>query len=203
MVRCIYCRRWTIEKIRVCRWCTETHRDVWNTILPPESTYANTDMTKLLGAHPRLAKQYQQILSWNPDRKLGLLVHGPTGVGKSRCCWTMLRRMHDAGYSVFGIQATALGNKISEAFFAGHGVKLMQTIGDHDIVFIDDIDKIKTTERVECELFALIERLCSEKRLIITTNLCGDAFEAKFTHSIGAPLLRRLHEFCIPIGMHA
>src|SRR5688572_1498021 len=40
--------------------------------------------------------RYDKVMAWTYGRK-GIVLHGPTGRGKSRCAWELLRREHMAG----------------------------------------------------------------------------------------------------------
>jgi len=70
-----------------------------------------------------------------------------------------------------------------------------------DVLFFDDFGKMKFTERVESELFAVIEkRTANCLPLILTTNFTGETLEERMTLDRGVPLVRRLREFCVDVS---
>jgi DNA replication protein DnaC len=64
-------------------------------------------------------------------------------------------------------------------------------------LILDDFGKNKFSERVEAEIFDLVEyRTSHELPLFITTNETPDTLKARMSADRGEPLLRRLFEFC-------
>jgi len=69
------------------------HRlDEWERLCPPD--FQNTEPHRL----PSPSK-LQRVLAWHFGPR-GLVLHGPTGTGKSRCAWELSRREFLAGRSV-------------------------------------------------------------------------------------------------------
>ena len=65
------------------------------------------------------------------------------------------------------------------------------------LVFWDDFGKARLTERVECELFGIIEaRMAAGLPNIITTNFVGGSLAGNLRPDIGSGLVRRLRECC-------
>jgi DNA replication protein DnaC len=64
------------------------------------------------------------------------------------------------------------------------------------VVLVDDIDKAEFTRRFSSDLFTLIEhRTAWQKPLLVTTNLRSWELEEALGRR-GAPILRRIKEFC-------
>ena len=157
------------------------------------TAYLETDPSKL----PQ--EPLGRVLAWTPDR-VGLLLVGPTGAGKTRCAWLLIHKLAtERGIRPMVFDAVAFTHQCASAFSSGedHGEVWANDIASADLVFLDDVGKFKLTERSEAELFGMVERRFSWKRpLIITTNDDGDSISGRMTGSRGPALVRRLREFC-------
>ncbi len=169
----------------------EEERDLlgqWSFVCPP--LYMDSDVKRL----PE--KPTQQVLAWKFNPK-GLVLIGPTGTGKTRAAFLLLKRLYLEGRSVEVFHGNRFGHECSRKFFDNQGEEWIRDIFVQDVVFFDDLGKFKMTERVEAELFSLIELRVSHLRpIIVTTNFVGESLESKLTSDRGHPLVRRLREFC-------
>ena len=103
------------------------------------------------------------------------------------------------GKRVKAFSCADFGHECAAAFSdAENGLEWFETMVRRPIVFFDDIDKMKLTERVETELFGLIEKRISHcLPVIVTTQLQGQQLAGKFSDSArGEAIVRRLREFC-------
>jgi len=162
----------------------------WSEICPP--TYRETQLSLLPSkdAHTR-------VMQWAFGRT-GLILHGPTGLGKSRSAWLLLRREFDNGRTV-GVLDSAAAFRYAAAF--GQSAAKAERWFDHlttrEILFLDDVFKARLTDSFEQMLFALVEARTSHLRPIIaTTNDTAETLGVRLSEDRGAPLLRRLREFC-------
>ena len=141
------------------------------------------------------------MLAWRYGGR-GLLLHGETGRGKTRAAWLLLRRLHDQGRSITAFDCVSFGHECVRRCRDSHGndehvERWADNLATVPVLFLDDFAKEKLTERVEVELFGLIERRTANcLPIILTTNFVGEALEAKLSPDRGAPLVRRLREFC-------
>jgi len=161
---------------------------VWQSVCPP--LYRMTDPARL--PQDKLA----DVLSWEYGAK-GLLLIGPTGGGKTRAGYLLLRRLLEEGRRIRAFDCVAFGHEVGRQFRGGTGEDFTDALAKAEIVFLDDVGKIPFTERAEAELFALIERRTANLLPIIATlNMTGENLEAKTSQDRGAPMVRRLREFC-------
>ena len=86
----------------------------------------------------------------------------------------------------------------AEEMVAGlSGEAWVERLAKATVLFFDDLGKFKNTERVESELFGLIEERCAWHRpTIITTNTNGAGLAGRMTADRATPLVRRLREYC-------
>ncbi|MCK4625054.1 MAG: ATP-binding protein [Phycisphaerae bacterium] len=164
----------------------------WDKLCPP--LYQVTDVARL----PQ--KQYAEIMEWGYD-SCGLMLIGATGKGKTRCLYELLRRLFlDDGFEVIVFNCVDFGHECVRQFMSSDpdGVTDWLTrLATVDILVLDDLGKAKFTERVESELYGLIEaRTANMLPILATSNFTGDAFAAKLTEDRGMAMIRRLREFC-------
>lgn len=154
--------------------------------------YRQTDPARLP------AVELAQVMNWEPGPE-GLLLLGPTGAGKTRAAWLLLRKLWEQGVRFTAFDAVGFGHQVGARSYE-NAVRFERWVRDlarEPVVFLDDLGKCRLTERGEAELFGLVERRTANGLPIIaTTNLTGGALEAQSSANRGAPLVRRLREFC-------
>lgn len=160
----------------------------WQKICPPG--YQRSDLSRL----PH--KQFERVMGWQVGPR-GLLLIGPTGGCKSRCAWLLVRRLLNDGANIEAFDCMSFAHAATRHFRSGTGEDWIERLCRTDIVFFDDLGKMPFTERVEAELFGLIEyRTSHDLPVIATMNMVGDDLVAKASRDRGEPMVRRLREFC-------
>ena len=159
--------------------------------------YINTDPE-----HPTFPREMlAKVLAWKYGPR-GLVIRGDSRKGKSRCVWQLIKRLVMEGRKVEGMTSSEFARRSSAAWATGHEAvsEWVNTASKAEILFIDDLGKFKLTERVEADLFDIIEnRVANLRPIIITTNFTGDLLEKSFSETFAVPLVSRLREFCEPI----
>lgn len=159
----------------------------WQAICPP--LYQETDVQRLPEASTR-------VLEWE-YQGVGLLLIGPTGLCKTRTAYLLLKRLFDEGKTIRAFGATQFEDQCGQAYGEGNGPSWLQNICEADVVFLDDLGKGVFTQRAEAGLASLVEHRTSHHLPIITTtNLGGAELKNITSENRGAPLIRRLREFC-------
>lgn len=158
--------------------------------------YRQTDPARL--PPDRLAK----VLAWNYGPK-GLLLVGPTGTGKTRCAWLLVRRLFlEERRRVMYFDGIGWGISVAQAYGEPDTTeRWLDRLCRADVLFFDDLFKAKMTEAQEQALYGVFERRAAWLRPIIATmNSTGDMILARMTDNgradRGEPLLRRMREFC-------
>ena len=161
----------------------------WADICPP--LYRDTDPARL----PK--KQLAKVMSWTYGPR-GLLLHGSTGKGKTRCAYQLLHRLHfEEHRRIIAMTATSFSHYCGARFGNQTGEKWIRELSQAEVFFLDDLGKGRLTERAEAELFGLIEaRIADCLPLILTTNATGASLVEQLSPDRGEPLVRRLREFC-------
>ena len=167
----------------------EKREAAWKALCPP--LYQQTDPARL---PDQIAYHNAMSFSYSP---VGLLLVGPTGGGKSRIAWEWLRRAWDEGKSISAFTAVEFSHECGKRFFDGSGEAWIGQVSRAKVLFIDDIGKGRLTDRGESELFGLVEYRTSHLLPIVATmNLSGAGLADRLSEDRGAPLVRRLKEFC-------
>lgn len=162
----------------------------WKSICPP--AYRDTEISKL--PNPDKANE---ILAWNYG-KSGLLLHGKTRKGKSRCAWLLCQKVFMAGKSVKVLDAMA-GFKYAAAF-AHSGKEAQEWVENYcrcGLLFFDDVFKVKLTDSFEAAVFAIVDyRMSHNLPILATLNDTGDTLAARMSSDRGDAFVARLKEMC-------
>ena len=133
------------------------------------------------------------------DGKKGLIVHGPTRKGKTRMVWLLIKRLLAEGATVSAFTSGEFARKTAEAYSEGGSSprEWFKSVTSSDYLFIDDLGKCKLTERVESELFDVVEHVTSRSgKLLVTCNAVGDELASRMSTDRGPAIVSRLREFC-------
>lgn len=138
-----------------------------------------------------------EVLRWRYGPR-GLVMHGATGMGKSRCLYELLKR-EDKNKPTIHILDCRAGYDYAALFAknptaASRWVEKHSTVG---ILALDDIFKVKLTDSFEQAIFC-ITATRTEKGLplIVTCNDVGESIAARMSPDRGPALVRRLRESC-------
>ena len=133
----------------------------------------------------------------------GVVIFGASGAGKTRAMWELLKRVMTVSTEVFCPGKNSFDHRLAAQYRNESAEEWIAGICDTDIVAFDDITKMRMTERVESELFGIIDHRVNHHLPIIVT-VQGDS--TSISKAIGeeksAPIIRRLREFCDPVSVH-
>jgi hypothetical protein len=163
------------------------------------SLFRNTDPA-------RLHAKVRESLEWMPSiDKSGLLLHGTTGVGKSRAVWSIVNRIWMSGYernlnlSFMFIAMRDLEAMIEKSFDEHNHGEVIKKLCTTPLLVIDDLGKERLTSRMATDLFSVIdERANNTRATVITTNFNGSALLERFQgqdRETGVALIRRLKDY--------
>ncbi|MDE2020031.1 MAG: hypothetical protein KGJ13_06835 [Patescibacteria group bacterium] len=162
----------------------------WAAICPP--AYLLTERSKL--PHPTKA---DEVLSWNYG-PTGLILHGKTRRGKTRCAWLLVRKVFETGKSVRVLDSMS-GFQYGGAF-ANSGRDAQDWIDSRaraGLLFLDDVFKVKLTDSFECAVFAIVEyRLSHQLPIVATLNDTGETLASRMSSDRGDAFVARLREMC-------
>lgn len=136
-------------------------------------------------------------LAWKFGER-GLLLYGPTGCGKSRVVWEIVKREIGLGRKVKAVTALELMRypALMMTDF-NEASKYAAELSCVPLLVLDDVFKAKPTERVEELLFAVIdERGQWGRPCLVTLNDTGESLRSRLSADRGPALIRRLREYC-------
>lgn len=146
----------------------------------------------------------RKVKAWAPvEGKCGVIMHGQTGLGKSRAAWWLYNKlwMDNHTDSMF-LQMRKFEAKIAEGFDEKKHSKVIDALISAKVVVLDDLGKERLTPRLETDLFAVMdERTSGLKTTIITTNYTGDTLVDRFnSRETGVAFVRRLRDYFVGIS---
>lgn len=140
------------------------------------------------------------VTGYDPTRRESWLLFGATRVGKTRTAFCLARHFAEAmGRPATFLTMRKLEATIDQSFRNKRHAEELERIIAAPFLVIDDFGKERLTERLAVDIFAIIDERTADRRpTVITTNLTGDALEAKFAAvepNLAAALVARLREF--------
>lgn len=167
--------------------------------------FRDTDIT-------RLHQKVQDALGWKPEGDItGLLLHGTTGVGKTRGIWEVVRRLwaekalKDRQMDYQFLTMRKLEGLIEKSFDDRQHAKMIDGLIETELLILDDFGKERLTQRMASDLFSVIdERSTSRRATIISTNFNGSAILERFDNrdkETGVAMIRRFKDYYKIIGI--
>lgn len=161
-------------------------------------------------AHPRLApfqEQINRVLGYQIGAK-GILASGPTGRGKTRSMWQLMRRLGvdeglDVRYWTASDWFTTLQDQVQYGRDNARG--WIETVAARHVVFIDDLGQEAVQnnkeEWAQGWLFRFLDiRVGAGLPLFVTTNLTAQQIAGNAAGVRAHPLVRRLLDLCEPVN---
>lgn len=138
--------------------------------------------------------------AWNPTLEKPILVlHGPSHVGKTRLAALVLNRLATelrTEPEVFWPGDIAGCVAAAWALGAEHYEELLKRSCVTPLLFLDDLDKSKVTDRTADFVLGVIKaRVRQGFPTVITTNLIGDDLSAQYGPQYGPPLVNELRTY--------
>ena len=141
----------------------------------------------------------RRVYAWNYQPH-GMVLHGVSHRGKTRSVWELLRKIsaENRSLKIIATDGTSWGDECAARFKDNTVYDWLEEQFKADLLFIDDLDKLVHTDRVEAEVFRIFKLRC-ERQLptIFTTNLVEEKLRARFANAeIAAAFLERVFEYC-------
>jgi DNA replication protein DnaC len=146
----------------------------------------------------KLAPQMQTALKeYTPDQSV--LLHGITGTGKTRTAWAMFNKawLHYYPKHSNFLTMRKLEQEIERGFANQNHGDVIERLTSCAVLVVDDLGKERLTQRMESDLFSIIDERTSNKRpTIITTNYNGNGLSDRFSNGeTGSAIIRRLKDY--------
>ena len=152
------------------------------------------------GQNPVMAKARASVEHWRSafEKNVGLLLFGDVGTGKSFAAGCIANALLDQNVPVLMTNFPTILARLSGTFGAER-VDFLASLGDYDLLILDDLGVERSTEYSMELMFSIIDsRYRSGKPLIVTTNLTLD--EIKHPPDLAhARIYDRILERCAPI----
>lgn len=169
------------------------------------SRFKDTEVTRL---HPSM----QMAVLWNPTvGKPGLLMHGTSGIGKTRAAWHIVNRLFlhglDLGYNlpINFMSMRRFEKEMIDSFEERRHGAALESVCRSPFLVLDDLGKERLTSRMATDLFGVIDhRTEHDLPTIVTTNFSGRAFLDRFLpqdKETGLAIARRIRDYFDIHGM--
>lgn len=149
------------------------------------------------------SKPLAKTLAW--DKKTSLLLVGRSGAGKTRTAWELLKAIAPLKSEIAIFDSIGFGRELGRKFKSDEDdvYDWLDRLGrEIPLVFFDDLGKLKFTDRVEAELFGVIDQRHANKLPIIaTTQLSSEELGGAMRDDRGTAMVRRIREMCGEAGM--
>ena len=158
-------------------------------------TFANDN-----GGNPAMVKAHAYVDHWPQafKKNIGLLLFGDVGTGKSFLAGCIANALLDQDVPVLMTNFPSILSRLCGTF-GEDGTAFLDSLGDYDLLIIDDLGVERNTEYALEQMFNIIDsRYRCNKPLIVTTNLKLD--ELKHPPDLAhARIYNRILERCAPI----
>jgi IstB-like ATP binding protein len=174
-------------------------KSAWERLCP--QLYLHTDIARLENDLSQLnydARWPRDVLAWQYGSQ-GLVINGPTGVGKSRVMWLLLRRLLDQEHrTAVVLSAVRFRTALQTAGRDGTTEEFVRRLLRADVLYWDDLGQMHLTGATsEMLLHVVEERTCAEMPILVTTQYSGESMDSQFERKeMGKAIRRRLNEFC-------
>lgn len=211
--RCPGCGGYLAEGLELCTPCKAKRRedqDRAKNISLAQAKAKDDAVQRTIQAFPEVIRETDPaklddrmkavVDAYTPDARESWILFGATRVGKTRTAYCLALRFSQIRHQ----PATFLTMRRFEAlversFRDKRHSEALDAIIEAPFLVLDDFGKEKMTERLAVDLFAIIdERTGNRRPTVITTNLTGDALEAKLAAiepNLASALVARLREF--------
>lgn len=166
-------------------------RQKWESIC--DAAYLGFEMDKL----PEPSRQFAaKVFEWQFGAR-GVGLAGESRIGKTFVITELFRRWHERGKRVKMVLATDFAYAMGDPDQTARR-RMIDDCIDADMLFIDDIAKPKMTDRVETDLFHVLERRKRNLRPVFATlNGGGKTLAAMLSDEGGNAIVNRLrHDVC-------
>ena len=163
----------------------------WSEICP--AAYQGFDLNRLPEASRGVAFN---VLNWQKSEK-GVGMIGDSRAGKTFIMHELARRVFERGGKIKLTSGTEFAYACGSSE-AGERRAMIDSCIAVAHLFLDDIDKMKMTDRVESDFYHVIEqRRRALKPVFVTLNASGAELERMMSDNGGSPIVNRLrHDVC-------
>lgn len=154
-------------------------RAMWEKICPVE--FKAPWMVEMGDEHARI-----KAMQFEGRQKKGMVIHGASGVGKTRIAWLVAKKVAESGLSWLWIDSLD---------YVDTPPKEAMTV---DVLFMDDLGNEHLGQIAETRLLRLLKTRTERHRpIVMTTQHQGETLAKRFRESATAQaVVRRVREFC-------
>lgn len=167
--------------------------------------FHGTDVNRL---HPKM----QDATRWMPTmEKSGMLLHGTSGIGKTRAAWYWVQQCWKGGLTnaynlnFRFLSMMELEERLTASFADYKHSAMLKELCNVPLLIIDDLGKERMTSRMATDIFAIVDqRSMNMSPTIITTNFNSQGLIDRFQpqdKETAIAMVRRLKDYYAIYGM--
>jgi hypothetical protein len=145
----------------------------------------------------------EKLLSWEGYDIPGVFAFGPSGSGKTRTAQLRLRRFIESGLDAMYLRSAEFARELIERTKPGGkggADAWLTSLRRVDVLCLDEVEKLKFSERVQVEFFDLVEvRLSDDLTTLFVGNENPKELAERMGHEFSDAFFRRVCEFCTPM----
>ena len=154
-----------------------------------------TEMNKAVNTTFRFLENFDKLAAMGQ----GLLLYGPTGVGKTFAVACLVNALNDQGVPAVLTSFPAIADWMTEDL--DHRNAKIRQLQDAELLAIDDLGAERSSEYMQETVERIIDaRYRSKKPLIITTNLRPEEMKAP-NNVQRSRIYSRIKEMCVPVAI--
>lgn len=143
-----------------------------------------------------IARKY--VANWKEMKRqhMGYMFWGPVGTGKSFLAGCIANALLNQGV---GVKMTNFNTILNDLFALQEKEEYIQALSKYELLIIDDFGMERNTEYALENIFSVIDRrCCSERPLIITTNLSLTSMKQE-SDLLKKRIYDRVLQMCVPV----
>ena len=169
-----------------------------------QCTFKNFEVDESNKQYFNLAKRYVEKFDEVKSNNLGLLLHGPTGTGKTYLAFCIANELLNRLVPVIAISSISLLNRLKETYkrYGSEGeIEIINSLKNASLLILDDLGAENTTDWAKEKIYEIIDsRYRDKKPIIITTNLSLEQLKEKMAGDDGVyRTYDRIIEMCTPL----
>ena len=155
-----------------------------------QSTYKTWDYNISANLNNAMVESHKHLTSGDMlKKKIGLVLYGSVGTGKTRCGIMLMHEIHSTNPKV-SMKFVSMAQLLSNIIHAKKGY--LEELLRHDLLMLDDVDKIGSeNDWAKEQVFALFDSLFRENKIMIATSNAStlEEFSNKFSDAIASRII--------------
>jgi len=127
-------------------------------------------------------QHYERVLRWTASHERGMVLTGPSGIGKTLSMWALARDLEKAGVRPLFFSAVEFARKLATA---ARDLEKAEWLMSARVLMIDDLGKEKLSSAVAALVWEVVDARVNNRRpTIVSTRFRASEFVARFADPV-------------------